>query len=527
MAYDGSRTRLRLLVAVLVLAAVLVAPRAALAGRGGTPSIAWSPCNGQFECATVDVPLDYDRPRGPSVELALRRLPAADPSRRIGSLFLNPGGPGRSGVGFVLTDGPTLFTEEVRARYDLVGFDPRGIVHSTPARCFDSAEQWNPPFEVPFVFPQTREEERLRVAADHYIVDACDRRAGPIIEHMSTANVARDLDVLRERVGDRELHYVGYSYGSYLGITYAALFPDRVGALVIDGVLDPVAWSSGQGREGSFLPVSTRLRSHRSAQATLEEFFRLCDAAGPRCAFSGAAAERFAALADRVRRDPIDVVDPAGTIVFSIDYTGFIQITLRAMYDSAEWEFFAKELAGWERASVPVPLSARLDPSERRLPYVAPEEPDYVNEVEGYPAVECSDSINPGDYGAWSSAGARADRSGYFGRLWTWESSLCADWRWSDEDRYLGPFDRATANPVLVVGNRFDPSTRYEGAVAAADLLPRSALLTVNGWGHLAAGRSSCADEAVGRYLLDGVTPAPGTECEQDVPPFGKPPGAR
>ena len=133
MAYDGSRTRLRLLVAVLVLAAVLVAPRAALAARGGTPSIAWSPCNGQFECATVDVPLDYDRPRGPSVELALRRLPAADPSRRIGSLFLNPGGPGRSGVGFVLTDGPTLFTEEVRARYDLVGFDPRGIVHSTPA----------------------------------------------------------------------------------------------------------------------------------------------------------------------------------------------------------------------------------------------------------------------------------------------------------------------------------------------------------------------------------------------------------
>jgi pimeloyl-ACP methyl ester carboxylesterase len=523
MAYHGSRTLPRLLAALLLIAGALLVPRAADAATGAPP-IGWSPCAEGFECATVDVPLDYDRPRGPTIAVGLSRLPATDPQQRIGSLFLNPGGPGGSGVDFVQALGPILFTPEVRARYDLVGFDPRGIARSNQVRCFDAPEQWEPYF-LPFAFPLTREQERLRIAADHYAIGACERRAGPIVEHMSTANVARDLDVLRRRAGDDALHYAGYSYGSYLGATYAALYPGKVGAMVVDAVVDPVAWSTGEGREGRFLPFSTRLRSDQGAQVTLEEFFRLCDEAGPRCAFANRAAERFAALADRLRDDPAEVVLPDGT-TDTIGYADLIGLTLGALYDPEVWTLLADGLADVERqTAAPVRVSARFAAPDPRPPYLAPGAPDdYRNELEGFPSVACSDSVNPGDYAAWSWAGAAADRLSLFGRAWTWASSLCADWPWTDQDRYLGPFDRATPHPVLVVGNRFDPATRYEGAVTLADLLPRSALLTVDGWGHTSLLRSTCADQVVARYLLDGATPAPGTACAQDVLPFSEPP---
>ncbi|PYP99511.1 MAG: peptidase S33 family protein, partial [Acidobacteria bacterium] len=143
--------------------------------------------------------------------------------------------------------------------------------------------------------------------------------------------------------------------------------------------------------------------------------------------------------------------------------------------------------------------------------------------IEGFPAVACSDSDNPDSYAAWSAAGAAADQFGYFGRIWTWVSSICADWPGADGDRFTGPFDRRTGKPVLVVGNLFDPATRYEGAVTAHSLLPNSSLLTVHGWGHTSLFRSACADEAIARYLVDVATPAAGTVCEQDVVPFAQP----
>ena len=186
------------------------------------------------------------------------------------------GRPGGSGVDFTLFAGPFLFTDEVRARFDLVGFDPRGIIRSSAFRCFGNDKQWDPYF-TPFAFPSNAQEEAVWIAADHYLDDACARRGGRIGEHMSTANVARDLDVLRQAVGDDMLTYAGYSYGSFLGTTYANMFPGKVRALVVDGVLDPIAWTSGR-RGTSGLPFSTRLRSDAGAMATLTEFFRLCDA---------------------------------------------------------------------------------------------------------------------------------------------------------------------------------------------------------------------------------------------------------
>ena len=489
-----------------------------LGGPGGTaasgaPKVAWSPCHrdlGPFECGTVQVPLDYNGPDGGTVSIAVDRLPASDPARRIGSLFVNPGGPGGSGFDMVLFAAPILFNAEVRARFDIVGFDPRGVIRSSALRCFGNDKQWAP-FFTPFAFPITDAEEAIWQSADRFLTGECDQRGGRIASHISTANVARDLDSLREAVGDDKLTYVGYSYGTAIGVQYANLFPAKVRALVVDGVLDPVEWTTGSGN-GTTLPMTIRLGSHLGSQATLEEFFRLCDAGT--CAFGPGSATRFAALAAKLTANPVP-----------FDYSTLVGITLGALYDSSGWEGFAQVLADVElAASTGTPFSAARQAAVKamlqRPMYITKRglPPNYENFLESFPGVVCADSVNPSSYAAFSAAADSA--TGYFGRLWGWTASICAVWNARDDDRYLGPFTRVTSNPVLVVGNRFDPATPYAGAVKVASLLPGSRLLTVNGWGHTSLFLSACADDAINSYLLTTAPPAAGTTCNQDVTPF-------
>ena len=354
------------------------------------------------------------------------------------------------------------------------------------------------------------------------VANACDERGGRIIDHMSTANVARDMELLRRAVGDAKLTYAGYSYGSYLGVTYANLFPDRVRALVVDGVLDPVAWATGRANQAATLPFSTRLRSDAEAQATLEEFFRLCDAGGETCAFSGDSAARYAALADRLRAAPLEVILPTGeTVVLTYaDHRhhagGNVQLVLLAVLRRASR--LHRVAGGPVRCRSPVerPLGcAGVGSGDGAVPHV----------VEGFPGVACSETANPDSFHAWQEAADSSEEQyGYFGRLWTFASSICAFWPAADAGRYTGPWDAVTANPVLVVGNTYDPATRYEGAVVVDRLLPRSRLLTVHGWGHTSLFLSQCADQAVSAYLLSVSIPAPGTVCEQDVVPFAEAP---
>jgi pimeloyl-ACP methyl ester carboxylesterase len=218
---SNARHRLRRVVLaalVAVLAATLFTVPSATAsppptsgtGSAAVPRLDWGSCAAEgegleaFQCATAVVPLDYDRPKGRQITVALARLPAADPSRKIGSLFLNPGGPGGSGVDFLLGAGPFLYSDEVRARFDLVGFDPRGIIRSTPLQCFDTFDEAVASL-APMAFPVTREEERVWIQSDRAIARACAENGGPILDHMSTANVARDMDLLRRAVGDTKL----------------------------------------------------------------------------------------------------------------------------------------------------------------------------------------------------------------------------------------------------------------------------------------------------------------------------------
>ncbi|MGJ0483790.1 MAG: alpha/beta hydrolase [Methylomicrobium sp.] len=506
---------------------LLLVPGMATAHQGGDkkpPTINWQTCYREsglpFLCGSVDVPLDYNAPKGEKLTLALIKLPATvRRGRKVGSLFFNPGGPGNSGVDFVLGAGPFL-PPNIREHFDVIGFDPRGIGRSSPLVCF------NAPVAVPpFFFPRNPAEEALWADFDRTMAGACKANGGPVLDHMSTANVARDLDLLRQAVGDSQLNYVGYSYGSFLGITYANLFPNKIRAMVLDGVVDPIAYTTGYGNEGYNLPVTTRLPRDEGAQATLNEFLRLCDQAGvAQCPFGNAAASNFDFLVDHLRTTPVHIIHPIFGPV-DLTYDRFIEMVFSALVHSSGWpllanvlnEIHATIITGSEGAAIRAGIAfAALFAALGDVP-----SPDDKALAAQQFAVMCSDSINPDNYAAWSLAGEAAEANdGVFGRLTAWQSSPCAVWQGNDPDRYLGPFTRKSSRPILLVANRFDPLTPYEGALQTHGLLPNSALLTLEGWGHTSLFLSSCVDQAVSNYLLTSKIPGAGASCQQDVAPF-------
>ena len=262
------------------------------------------PCRDGFQCATVRAPLDYDNPGGAKISLSLIRLPAATRSERIGSLLINPGGPGGSGVDFV-RDLAKFLPLELRARFDIVGFDPRGDHAQHPAALLRHLRPRRYAVLPPFPFPVTPAEEQVQRAADQALAAACARHGGAILAHMSTADAARDMDFLRAALGDRKLNYLGFSYGSMLGQTYANLFPDRSEPWSSTGSSTRSPGDRPRRRRPT-VPIGTRLRSDVGAQKTLEEFFRLCDAGRPPTArFAGNSGRRYAALARRLRAAPL------------------------------------------------------------------------------------------------------------------------------------------------------------------------------------------------------------------------------
>jgi pimeloyl-ACP methyl ester carboxylesterase len=498
-----------LAVLATVLATIGLATAVEVPSGAAAPPVHWSKCFQSLFCAKIDVPLDYSDPNGTQIPIAVVKQPATHPTQRIGSIFVNPGGPGGSGVDFVLGAGSELFTPAVRARFDIIGFDPRGIGRSHQLRCFRTQDQ---SFSVlaPFPYPDSPKRRSQWFASDQAIESACGQRGSAILDHMATADAARDLDRLRQAVGDRTLNYYGVSYGSLLGNTYANLFPGRVRSVTIDGVLDPVAWTTGRG--GGSLPFSTRLHSAVGTLATLHEFFRLCNAHRSHCAFAPHAERKYWQLFNRLRVHPLHL---QGQPV-PYDESFLVADSLGAMYNSGDWPDFARFLKQLYHRAAPVVLADSL--TALRDHYDS-----YFNVVEGFPGVACSDSVNLQSQAAWTRAAKYARRTdGLFGPIWTWVSSVCAHWPGHDTDRYLGPFTQYTAKPVLVVGNLFDPATPYQDARAAAHLLPNSRLLTVHGWGHTSLFMSTCATNAIAHYLLTTHVPPRGTVCNADVTPFAK-----
>jgi pimeloyl-ACP methyl ester carboxylesterase len=505
-----------LVLALTATSALTLASGVSARGGRAVPGLAWRGCAEEaqrgFECATARVPLDYHRPASEQIRLAVIRHAATDSANRIGTMFFNPGGPGGAGTED-LPNWYQLFPAALRARFDLVSWDPRGIGDSTAVQCFASDRR-----EARFLgaaaaaFPQGRAQQRLWTRTYRAFGRRCAKRNGALLRHVSTKDSARDLDLLRRAVGSPQLSYLGVSYGTLLGATYANLFPTAVRALVLDGNVDPVAWSQ-PGR----LDTSLRLHSDQATGTTATAFLNLCGRAGrARCAFSAGSARatraKFAALVRRVRAHPQrfrgDVIDLPALLS---SFAGILYTPQPEPGGFPGWTDFAQLLqALWRRAN---PTPPPTPPVQRR--YAGPEQAA---------AVQCSDSPNPPRPAAYPGfARLSVRRSGLLGLTWVWGDFPCASWPARAADRYAGPWNRPTANPILVVGNTGDPSTAYRGSVRMARLLARGRLLTVTGYGHTELlNPSRCVARREVAYFLTGALPPTGTVCRQNTAPFAR-----
>lgn len=503
-----------------------------------TPVLNWYDCGGGFSCTTVLLPLDYDAPHGPQVEIALRKLPARHPASRIGSLFLNPGGPGDPGADFV-QDAPSFLSPSLLDRFDLIGFDPRGVGSSDAVRCFATPAEQAPVLNTlaTIPFPYGIKALKSYRRAELALGRGCSTTGAPLSVSMSTAQVARDLDVLRRAVGDRRLSYLGFSYGSYLGQVYANLFPDRVRALALDGVLDPVGWAGTAATKK--LPIEARIHAAEGAAKALRTILVRCDRAGSDlCSFSdGNPVKNFDLVARRLKKHPVVLDDPDTGNRERFGYPDLVSSVLSALYYTDGPDLVTSLMAQLLITTTP---EARRAVGQRRrsgrgAAQVLQQIRDrtggrppglgfpYDNSFEAPAAVACTDSLNPAHLASYRMAGVAADRRArYFGRLWTWSLGSCADDAYSgqDEDAYRGRFTRRPFGPLLFVGSYWDPATNYTGAQRAAALSPGSRLLSSDSWGHTSYGTSSCVTNAMDAYLLRLELPKDGKVCVGDDQPF-------
>jgi pimeloyl-ACP methyl ester carboxylesterase len=467
------------------------------------PQLPWSACGHRLQCTRVSVPLDWSDPNGAHISLAVIRHLVGQPAKRIGSLFFNPGGPGVSGVDTVKAAGTDLDALG-GGRFDVVSWDARGTGASTHVRCFsnkaDLAAFWDHSG-----IPTTMASSPAYLRKTAAFARRCGEQSGLLLRHISTADTVRDLEYLRELLGNRPLTYLGWSYGSFLGATYANMFPRRVRAMVLDGVVDPVIYT--RGREASLD------NSVADTDAIFQKFETLCAAAGAgRCALAsrGAVASRVDRLRERLKRTPIPAPSAPGGLLTYGDLLTALFSTLRS---PAAWPQLAKDLGAAEdgdgSALENVALQFR-SPAGYEL--IAPAS-----------AIGCADSPAPEKPQAWPRVVGRLTRESFiYGPLlgwWLW--APCAAWPLPSADRYIGPWNASTKAPILIVGTRFDPNTPFANAQRLEHLLGNAVLLTHDGYGHtIAEDPSACVERAERAYLVGLAVPARGTVCPSDRVPF-------
>lgn len=481
--------------------------------------IAWGSCGSDpklkpFQCATVEVPTDYDNPHGSTTTIALTRLPASDPAHKIGTLFTNPGGPGGSGVDFVQQLGQAAYTPDVRAKFDILGFDPRGVGKSDPATCYPTAAEEAAALAGMPAFPVTPKEERQFVVTSAKIAASCRTTSPDRLKHYSTANVARDMDLLRQAVGDEKLTYIGYSYGTYLGATYAKLFPKNVRALVLDGTLSP-EWYSGSNGDSD--PVGVRLKQGEGAADTYSQFLAECTKAGSNCVLNKLGDPKTVVenTLERLKTHPVDIPLPDGSSV-KVTYAVAVAVMFTSLYDPAGYPDLAQllaQLATSNRAKAAVAAPKALVEWNRR-------KEDYATSIGTVlqPCVEARQSGRPLAYPAYADAADQ--RAPHFGRYRAWVGLQCEFMGLRDNDAFRGPWQNKVQQPVLVFGTRHDPATPYEATRPYADLYPDARMVTVEGYGHTTLGKSTCADAMITDYLTRLKAPADGSSCAQDRKPF-------
>lgn len=453
-------------------------------------TLAWDPCGQGFECASLAVPLDADEPAAGTVDLAVTRRPAPDQAQRLGSLVVNPGGPGASAVGYLQVAWQSV-PEAVRARFDLVAVDPRGVGRSAPVQCLDTAG-----LDTYFALdPAPDDEAELQAlqAGNRTLVDGCVRSSGDVLPHVSTTEAADDLDRLRAALGDAGLTYLGYSYGTSIGAAYLDRHPMNVRAMVLDGGIDPaLSWDALlAGQSTGF-------------DAALEAF--LADCEQTRCAFgravSGDLGAAYDALAARVERErlPGDGGRTVGPGEMSLGVGA-------GLYSRAQgWPAVAQALALAERGDG----SGLLALSDS---YLQRTDQGYANVSEANLAVNCTDRPWPRELEPYLALAERVGQSApRFGPAIALSGLACSVWPVAAE-REPAPVTGEGAPPVVVIGTTRDPATPYAWSQALAGQLSSGVLLTYDGDGHTVyrTGAPDCVREPVDTYLLTAAAPPPTT----------------
>jgi pimeloyl-ACP methyl ester carboxylesterase len=477
------------------MAGVVTVPAPAVraaTSTGVTPArLRWRGCGEGFQCASLQVPLDYAARGGPTIDLAVVRRRARKPDQRIGSLVFNPGGPGDPANDY-LRAVADLLPDVVQDRFDLVSFDPRGVGASSPIACEPTLD---PLFDQSFSPSSTAQRTALTDALKQ-LAAACGAANPTLLAHVSTSETARDLDRLRAALGDRKLSFVGFSYGTYLGTRYASMYPARVRAFVLDGAIDPTL-------DGA----ASVLHQAKGFERALDDFLADCSA-HPKCVFHhhGDAAGAYDALRARAAREPIPAAAEQGRL---LNQTRFDAAVVQDLYAGrSQWPTLAHALSEAGRGDASQLLGdadafAGRDPTGRD-----------DHSLDAFWAITCLDGPVVGSLTAAQRVEAEAHRiAPRLGPFLVNNSLVCSVWPVPP----VTPPGRLAANgtpPILVIGTTGDPATPFVQAQALARVFEHGALLVVKGDGHTAfMTGNACVDRGVARYLVFLTVPTRGTRC--------------
>jgi len=454
-------------------------------------TLTWSRCFDNFECTYLQVPIDYSNLKEGRFNLRVLRLKATNQQRKIGSLVINPGGPGASGVDYAY-NAEYIFPPSLLEKYDIVGFDPRGVGASVPIRCLTNS-QTDATFAADSK-PDNQQELNLLIKEMHQYVDRCESRTRSIL-HYSTADSARDMDLLRAALGEKKLNYLGVSYGTYLGTLYADFFPNRVGRMVLDGAISPIVSSTEQN-----------LTQAVGFDSALNAFIANCYTKSDCVLQQPVAAARlqFISLFRRAAAEPLASASRR-PVTESLVVLG----TASALYDRA---------TGWPQLRTALKQAQTGDGTD----FLAMAD-DYAqrnsdgtyqgNETDAQFVIDCLDWKGPRTTAEMvSEAKVFALQAPVFGPYLAYSGLAC---QFFPKLAIASPIIKKISTvPVLIVGTTRDPATPYKWALDLHSTILNSRLISLNGDGHTGYGHgSSCVDSAVDRYFLTGIPPAQDLTC--------------
>ncbi|MFT4147306.1 MAG: alpha/beta hydrolase [Micrococcaceae bacterium] len=462
-------------------------------------NVNWTSCENGMQCATVEAPVDWDNPSSDKVSLQLIKINAT--GQKQGSLVINPGGPGGSGYDWVRDSAMSTLSSTVTSAYDVVGFDPRGVGKSSAIKCLDDKD--HDAYRANTANLDT--DDGLQKLRDEYakIAQSCKDNSGPVIGHMDTASVAKDMDMIRALLKENQLNYLGFSYGTLLGASYAGLFPDHVGHMVLDGAVDP-AISYSEVTKGQATGFEQSLKAFANDCVQKKNCSLSQDDQGNTLSADDIVKKVRQMLTDN-NTSPMKTKD-GRTATSSM----LVQGIMVPLYNNLMWPTLADALASAMYNKSPDSLIQFSDASAGRS-----SDGSYSNNSDfAFMAVNCLDYSIPSDtQSIRSDEAALKKASPTFGQYMAGGGAICEKWPYKTI-RQLGPISTSSSNPLLVVGTSGDPATPFASAENLTKELGNAKLLKWNGQGHTAYGRSNdCVRDSVDNFLLKGTVPEDGKTC--------------